>query len=100
MAKIIWTDNAITDLHEIGDYIALNSLHFATKTVEYLFESVNILLIYPNSEKVVIDFENDSIRELVRGNYRIVYKIISNQQINILFVHHGARFMNEDVLER
>lgn len=99
MAKIVWTDHAISDLNEIGDYIGLNSIHYASKTVEYLFESVNVLLIYPNSGKIVADFDDDSIRELVRGNYRIIYKIISKQRIDILTVHHGARFMSESSIE-
>lgn len=95
MVKINWTDNAIFDLDEIGNYIALHSVKYAEKTVDFLFNSVSILISYPQAGKVVTDFNSNSIREIVRGNYRIVYKIISKKRIDILAVHHGARFMDE-----
>lgn len=95
MVKINWTDNAIIDLDEIGNYIALHSVKYAEKTVDFLFSSVSILISYPQAGKVVTDFNSNSIREIVRGNYRIVYKIISKKRIDILAVHHGARFMDE-----
>ncbi|WP_394368663.1 type II toxin-antitoxin system RelE/ParE family toxin [Marivirga atlantica] len=31
------------------------------------------------------------IRELIEGNYRIVYRIIDKEKVHILLVHHGAR---------
>jgi toxin ParE1/3/4 len=34
MVKVIWTDSAIMDLNDIGDYIAQDSERFAALTVE------------------------------------------------------------------
>jgi len=31
------------------------------------------------------------IRELIEGNYRIIYKIVNEYQIDILTIHHSAR---------
>ncbi|MFZ6013112.1 MAG: type II toxin-antitoxin system RelE/ParE family toxin [Bacteroidota bacterium] len=31
------------------------------------------------------------MRELIDGNYRIIYEIISTDRINILAVYHSAR---------
>ncbi|AGC76497.1 hypothetical protein DDD_1370 [Nonlabens dokdonensis DSW-6] len=41
--------------------------------------------------KVVFTKESFSLRELVAGNYRIIYEIINEERIDILFIHHGAR---------
>ena len=93
MAEIIWTDSAIQDLNDIGDYIAKDSERYAQITVNRLFDSVDILETYPHAGKIVSEFNDVSIRELIRGNYRIVYQIIDENRIDILTVHNCARLI-------
>jgi len=33
------------------------------------------------------------LRELIRGSYRIVYRIVDKDRIDILTVHHSARLL-------
>ncbi|NCT16645.1 MAG: type II toxin-antitoxin system RelE/ParE family toxin [Flavobacteriia bacterium] len=40
---------------------------------------------------MVDEIQNPNVRELVEGHYRIIYKIISPEEIHILMVHHGTR---------
>jgi plasmid stabilization system protein ParE len=40
MVKLIWTDQAITDLGDIGDYIAENSEKYAKLTVKKLLKDL------------------------------------------------------------
>jgi len=47
--------------------------------------------MYPYSGKVVPEFNKEYIRELIRGNYRLVYQIVGENRIDILTVHHCAR---------
>lgn len=42
---------------------------------------------------MVPEFDDDSIRELIQGNYRIVYQIIDENRIDILTVHNCARLI-------
>jgi len=35
--------------------------------------------------------DKQNIRELIEGNYRIIYLIINDERIDILTVHHSAR---------
>lgn len=42
---------------------------------------------------MVPEFENENIRELIKGNYRIVYQIIDDNRIDILTVHNCARLI-------
>jgi len=58
MVKVIWTDNAISNLDEIGNYIAKNSERYAAITVQKLFEAVDILEQHPKSGRMVPEFEN------------------------------------------
>lgn len=97
MVKVVWTDNAIKDLDDIGNYIAKNSVRYAGITVEKLFGAVDILEGYPRAGKMIPQFQNERIRELIRGNYRIAYKIVSEERIDILTVHHTARLIENTI---
>ena len=41
MAKVIWTESALSDLEDIGDYISKESIRYADLTVATLFESTS-----------------------------------------------------------
>lgn len=94
MVQIIWTDNAIKDLNDIGDYIAKDSVRYAEITVIDLFNSSDILETHPRARVKTPEFNDDSIRQLVRGDYKIVYKIIDNYRIDIIAVHNCARLVS------
>lgn len=91
MVKLIWTDQAIEDLAGIGDYIAETSERYAKFTVQRLFDRAQILKTFPLSGRVVPEKNEETVRELIEGSYRIIYEVISQDQINILTVHHSSR---------
>ncbi len=90
MVKILWTDFAIEDLRSIHDYIAKDSRRYAERYIEKLITRVDQLQNFPKSGRVVPEFDSPAIRELIEGNYRIVYKVSVNQ-VAILRVHHASR---------
>jgi plasmid stabilization system protein ParE len=53
MVKVIWTDTAIFDLNEIGEYISKDSEKYAQLTVDRLFNAVDILEEQPRLGKMV-----------------------------------------------
>jgi plasmid stabilization system protein ParE len=53
MVKLIWTDQAINDLGDIGDYIAENSERYAKLTIQKLFERTDILKQFPLTGRIV-----------------------------------------------
>ena len=92
MVKIEWTEFALEDLKEIHDYISLDSKIYADRYIDKIITRADQLLTHPKSGRVVPEFDIETIRELIEGNYRIVYK--NNQEIvSILRVHHSARLM-------
>jgi len=93
MVKIRWTNFALENLIVIGDYIEMDSHFYAQRVVDQLFNSVDILENNPFSGRIVPEFNDITIRELIRGNYRIVYKIFSAYDIDIVTVHHSARLL-------
>ena len=94
MVEIKWTDFAIENLNDIGNYIEKDSFRYAEIVVNSLFDSVDILEQHPLAGRVVPEFNNENIRELIRGNYRIVYKVLNKNRVDIITVHHSARLLN------
>jgi toxin ParE1/3/4 len=92
MVKIIWTLQAIEDLKNIHDYIAVESKVYANSMVAKIMTRVHQLERFPESGKIVPEFEQKTIKELIEGNYRIIYKIHPNH-IGIVRVHHSARLL-------
>jgi len=94
MVKINWTDRAINDLQDIADYIARDSIRYAQLTVDKLFNHPAILIDKPDLGRIVPEFEDETIRELIKGNYRIIYRKVTEFRIDIITVHHCARLLN------
>lgn len=88
--RIIWTEFAIEDLNHIHAYISRDSKHYADRFVDKIIERVDQLENFPKSGRVVPEFQSETIRELIEGNYRIIYEV-SSDQISIVRVHHTAR---------
>ncbi|MDB5007949.1 MAG: plasmid stabilization system [Mucilaginibacter sp.] len=93
MVEIIWTPFALEDLQSIYDYIALDSPTYAIKFIDKLVDRVDILIENPESGKIVPEFEDELIRELIEGSYRIIYRIRATDEIGIVRVHHSARLL-------
>lgn len=97
MVQIQWLREAKHDLKAIYDYISHDSGKYAQRQIERVKEKTEILKRQPQAGKVVEEMNQPDIRELVEGNYRIVYRIISQHRIHILMVHHGARDLNQRI---
>jgi addiction module RelE/StbE family toxin len=91
MVQINWTRTAVEDLKGIFDYIAKDSKKYAQLQTLKLKTRTLILKSKPFIGKKVAEKENLAIRELIEGNYRIIYKIIDKNKIDILTIHHSSR---------
>jgi len=93
MVKIVWTEQSIQDLNDIGVFIAIDSERYAREVIRTLFESVNLVESHPKIGRIVPEYNHKFIREIIRGSYRIVYKIVDSNRIDIITVHHAARLL-------
>jgi len=94
MGQIKWTHKSLKHLEELHGYIAKDSIIYAQRFIKSLIQSVNILEKQPYSGRVVPEFDIQNIREIIYRNYRIVYRIQNNDDIEVLSVYHGARDFN------
>jgi toxin ParE1/3/4 len=91
MVRLKWLLSAKDDLKEIYDYISFDSKRYARLQIERIQERTEILKKQIESGKTVDEINDPKIREILEGNYRIIYKIINENEVHILIVHHGAR---------
>lgn len=97
MAELRWTEQALDDIDAISAFIAKDSLTYAKVFVGKVFSIANQLITFPQSGRVVPELEDPRIRELIFGNYRIIYRL-QKTEMEILTVYHGARLLNPDWL--
>jgi addiction module RelE/StbE family toxin len=95
MAQIIWSDRSLADLQEIGEFISKDSALYAKLVLEKIINSTTILESHPMIGRKVPEFHNPSLRELIIGNFRLIYKLDKNQNISILTVHHSSRLLRK-----
>lgn len=95
MVKIVWTEQAIDDLLNIADFESRYSEKYASAIISRLFYRPNILKNMPLIGRIVPEKENKNLRELIEGNYRIIYRYATDKnRVEILTVHHSARPLN------
>ncbi len=90
MAKVIWTEPALTDLKDIIDYIAKDSRAYAARFGTRLVEAPRRLERFPNCGRIVPEFQDERIRELICDAYRLIY-LITEDACYITAVVHGSR---------
>ena len=91
MVKIIWTLQAVKDLDNIAEFIAKDSVKYARLTVQNIRIKTRILKENAFLGRVVPESGIKEIRELIFGNYRIIYQVNSKDLVSILTIHHSAR---------
>ena len=91
MVLINWTFQAKDDLKSIAEYISKDSKRYAKYQISKIKNRIKVLKTYIHLGKKVPEINQENIRELIEGNYRIIYKIVTKSQIDILTIHHSAR---------
>jgi toxin ParE1/3/4 len=92
MARIIWSDDAISDLNEIKKYIARDSPEIANKFVNTIIKKIENLHNLPLMGRIVPEKNNMNLRELLYKKYRIICEI-ENEIVKILIIIHGTRIL-------
>ena len=93
--KIIWSPLAIERASEIAGYIAQDKPSAAENWINTVFSKVEKLKSAPEIGRTVPEIRNNSFRELIYGNYRIIYRI-EKKQLSILTIRHGMQILPID----
>ncbi len=73
--EIVWTNQALQKLNKFVDYIAKDDVATAEKWALKLIEKTEQLIDQPESGRIVPEYNESNLRELIVGNYRLIYRI-------------------------
>ena len=79
MVKIIWTEPALDDIRSIMEFIAQDSAYYADMTARGILNAPKRIKKYPLSGRLVPEFCDATIREIIHGSYRIIYKTVDKK---------------------
>jgi len=99
MAKLAWSRRALRHLRSIERTIARDAPRTAKQHVRRLKRAPERLRKFPESGWIVEEFADPTIREIVHGNYRIVYRFQAKVVV-ILAVWHAAKILDPDLLSQ
>ncbi|GAB6179435.1 hypothetical protein JCM14036_07760 [Desulfotomaculum defluvii] len=92
MVKLIWTERAVRNLKHIFDYIAVDSRIYANQFAKRIVKASDKLKNFPLIGRVVPEFTNQQLREVVFQNYRIVYRVSEDlKTVEIISIVHASR---------
>ena len=98
MAEIIWAPSALDDLEALIEYISRNAPVTARRFAQKLVNRVGMLADHPHLGGLIPEDDSDTYRELIQGNYRLIYRI-EGQRVLIVAVHHAARLLHVEELD-
>jgi|SRR5258706_4132089 len=98
MAQVRWTPQALDDLEAICLFISRDAPAMAAVFADRTLRATERLVDYPLSGRIVPELGIDNIREVILGNYRIIYRI-REEQVQLLTVHHAARLLDVRKIE-
>jgi len=98
MVQINWTYQAKDDLKSIALYISTDSIKYARLQINKIKERTQVLKSFSKSGRVVPEIGDENIRELIEGQFRIIYKICSMSKIDILTIYHSARDLSKTTI--
>lgn len=96
--RIIWSPLAMERAAEIAEYISRDNPTAAEKWVDTVFSKVEQLKSFPESGRFVPEINNKDFRELIYGNYRIIYRV-EKTQVSILTIRHGKQILPIDEIQ-
>lgn len=88
--NVVWSDEAEERLWEIEQYIAEDNPAAAVRLTDRLLERTLLLEHFPEMGRMVPEYGEPRLRELVEGNYRIFY-VLRDDVIEVVTVFEGHR---------
>lgn len=88
--RVVWSARAIADIEAIASYISTDSPAYARSVVKKIVSATRNLAAFPNSGRMVPEFQDKTIREVLVFSYRIIYEVEAGVVL-IAAVIHGKR---------
>lgn len=88
---IHYTTRFLHEVDEQADYLAQHSPIRAALLIDNIFRQFDLLKPHPRLGRMVPEIHDDAIRELLFRQYRLIYRLVSDNRIDILTLQTGQR---------
>ena len=89
---IRWSPRSALHLEKICDYISQDSEEYAVILAKRIVSIVRGISSFPESGRIVPEYNDPALREKIYGNYRIVYRLKASV-VEIVAICHGSRLL-------
>ncbi len=90
--RLIWASSARLDLRELASYNAESHPYASPCFIRHISQAVEQLADFPESERIVPEFDDPVLREIIRRPCRVACRIRPHEQtVEIVRVWHAAR---------
>jgi plasmid stabilization system protein ParE len=83
----------------IFEYISCDSTKYAKLHVLRIKERTKTLKQHPFAGHIVSEIKREDLRQIIEGRYRIVYRIVTQERIDIITIHHSSRDFTKRISE-
>ena len=75
MTTVRWTDQAVEDVRRIREFIEHDSPKYGRLVAERIVDATTRIESFPRAGRIVPEVGRDELREIILGQYRIVYRL-------------------------
>ncbi len=95
--RVFWTPRAVEDMKTIARFISADDPRAVRRFADKFKRRVEPLCKFPNRGRIVPEVGREDVRELIEGNYRIVYRV-RGKAVDLLTIFEGHKlFQSADV---
>ena len=98
MAKVVWTDTALRDFQNLLEYIESSAPMAARRLGQKMVEKIDLLEQHPLMGTLIPEDEGGHYRQVLQGNYRIIYRF-DGEAVYLIAFYHAARLLDAEGLE-
>lgn len=99
--NVVWSNYAQEKVMEISLRISIDNLLAAEQWVNDIFDKTKSLSSFPRMGRKVPEVKRVDVRELLFGNYRIIYHYSElTQQVTVLTVRHVKQLLPVDEIKK
>lgn len=93
---IRWSEDARDDLREVVAYIAQDDPEAARNLATRIRQALGKASRFPRMGRVVPEFDDEMLREMIVAPYRLVYRLRADQELLVVRVWHYRRILPDD----
>ena len=98
MTVLRWTDQAVEDLRSIRLFIERDSPRYGRLVAERLYDATSQIELFPYSGRMVPDLNREDLRELIVGDYHIVFPV-DGEVVFLLTIYRSSRLFPGHLFE-